>query len=490
MKKLMMAAAALCCVTVGVFTSCTNDDNPVSNSGKALITVNTVALYDELNITDLMSESLNGKLSIIDSVLIYDEAGNLLKKLGAESKTLEPLTIEADNLPNGTYTLVAWQTTRNDDGTIPWFVSGEDQLSTVSISTVYDTFFYTRSLGYASATVTVDGGSIAASVSPKAMGSIIELRIDNLTKDTGYNGISLRGANTQYVIGCRLDPSLTDEDRYIMEREHDWVETVGKFDVGTDSYKFFTLTHGGYVLFSLYGVKEDKSRELLADGYHGYGSGETLIYYFDMNRPGSQPAFFGTYEDFADWKADRDAGILVFNPCLEWGCTIDEVEQYISATHNWFNKDEEIYYNEAWNTWRKMYNVAFLMTEEYEFDTEDGQNMNYVFCYCADPTVPYDKTVNDLLEQGYVYNGKIQFPDEEPFDIYFSADGKTEVFFILYDDNTWEINYQPTDSDDFQYIIPANEAPSRTMVKNYQLTALRRIHAAHRSKQSLAEKHS
>lgn len=477
MRKSMMVAAALCCMTMSVFTSCTNDDNPVPNGGKAVITVNTVALYDELNITDLMQESLKGDLSIIDSVLIYDEAGNLLKKLGAESKTLEPLTIEAGNLPNGTYTLVAWQTTPNDDGKIAWVLSGEDQLSTVSLSTDYDTFFYTRSLGYASATVTVDGGSIEASVSPKAMGSIIELRIDNLTKDTGYNGITLRGENSQYIIGCRLDPSLTDEDRYIMEREHNWVETVGKFDVGTDSYKFFTLTHGDDVRFTLYGVKEDKSREELFKGYHSYAPGESLIYYFDMNRLGSQPAFFGTYEDFADWKADRDAGILVFNPCLEWGCTVDDVEQYISTTHHWYNEDEEVYYNEVWNTWRKRYYVASLMAEEYEFDTEDGQNMNYVFCYCEDPTVPYDKSVNDLLEQGYVYSGQIQFPDDEPFDIYFSADGNIEVFVIIYEDNTWEIDYQPTDPDDFQYIIPANEAPSRTMVKNYQLPALRRTHA-------------
>ena len=466
MKKNKLVAATLCCM-ITAFTACTIDDNPVvPTSGQAMITVNTAALYNELNITDLMPQTLNdGRNTIVDTVLIYNQAGNLLKKLGAETKTLQPLTIEAGDLPNGTYTLLAWQTTRDKDGKIAWFLSDEEQLSTVNLYTIYDVFLYTRALGAASATITIEGGNTEINLSPKPLGSIIELRVDNLTEDKGYTGVTLIGPNSQYVIGCRLDPSLSEEDRWIMEREHDWFETVGKFNAGTDSQKFFTLTHGNKVWFDLYGVKEDGSSEWLLDGGYHLGTGENAIFYFDMNCLRYQPTFFGTYEDFAVWKADRDAGILVVDPCLDWGCSIDDVVQHILTKQWWnFGNDKlELWEGLGWHNW---YFIAYLLTEHYLFETEDGQNLKLALSICHDPTVPLDVANNSLLKQGYIYSGKIAFPGQEPYDIFFSPDGQTEIQTMLYNDGRWQISYQPTDSNDFQYIIPAGETAARTTTES------------------------
>jgi len=470
---MMLAAAALCCMTMSLFTSCTNEDVPVPVSGKAVITVNTVALYDELNITDQMPEWLDGDLTIVDSVLIYDQAGSLLKKLGAETKNLQPLTIEANDLPNGTYTLVAWQTARNDDGRIAWFVYDEEQLSTVYIYTPYTGLYYTRALGYASATITVDDGNIEASVSPKAMGSVIELQVDNLNGQKDYTGVELHGGNEQYIIGCRLDPSLTDEERWVLEREHDWYELIGSLKDGKESYKFFTLTHGDDILFDLYGVCENDSLVWLLNGYHNLGVGENLLFYFDMDRLSYQPTYFGTYEDFPAWKADRDAGILVVDPCLDWGCNIEDVSRHINTKQWW---DYGNYQLEFWEDmgWHRWYYIAYLLTEQYLFETEDGKNLLSALSICHDSTVPIDVAYNSLLKQGYIYS-KFSFPDKDPFYAFISADRKTMALPDQYDDGRWEIFYQPTDSDNLQYITPANEAAAPNRAQSSHLPVFPKV---------------
>lgn len=455
MKTKVMAAAALCCMMTA-FTACTNDDNPVvPSSGDALITVNTSALYDELNIAELMPQWLNsGKITIIDSVLIYDEAGDLMMKLGAEASALQPQTFEAGNLSNGIYTLVAWQTARQDNGKVPWLLSGEEKLSTVSLSATYSGIPYPFALGYASTTVTVEGGNLETTVSPKSLGSIIELRVDNFTEDKGYSEVYLSGGNSQYVVGCRLDPSLTGENRWIMESKPSWNELVGRLKVGTGSEKFFTLSHGNKVWFDLYGVK-DKFHDWLLDGGYNLGTGENVIYYFDMSRLRYQPTFFGTYEDFAVWKADRDNGLLVVDPYLNWGGSFADVDAYVTAKQWWLdgNNSFELWEGLGWHRW---YYVANLLTEQYLFETEDGQNLRVVLSICHDSTVPIDLANQSLLKQGYEYKGKFVYPGNEPCDIFFSADGQTEVQTILWPDGRWEIFYQPTDPNDFQYIVPAD----------------------------------
>lgn len=486
MKAKLMAAAALCCMMTA-FTACTNDDNPVGpSSGEALITVNTSALYDELNIAELMPQWLNsGEITIIDSVLIYDETGKLMKKLGAETSTLQPQTFEAGNLRNGTYTLVAWQTARKDNGTMPWLLSGEEQLSTVSLSTKYSGIQYRFALGYASTTVTVEDGNIEATVSPKSLGSVIELRVDNFTEDKGYSEVQLRGGNFQYIVGCRLDPSLTEEDRWIMEREHDWIEGVGSLKVGSDSEKFFTLTHGDKVWFDLYGV-QDEANDWLLDGGYNLRPGENVIYYFDMSRLGYQPTFFGTYEDFAAWKADRDNGLLVVDPYLNWGGSIADVDAYVKAKQWWLEGNDNI---ELWEGlgWHRWYYIASLLTEQYLFETEDGQNLRFVVSICHDTSVPIDLANQSILKQGYEYKGKLVYPDDEPCDIFFSPDGQTEVQTALWSDGRWAITFQPTDPEDFQYIVPAAAAGARSMGRKSPSAELRQVSAAPRRMPSRTE---
>ncbi len=456
MKMKLMAAAALCCMMTA-FTSCSVDDNPVAPvCGRAMITVNTAALYDELENTDLVSTDLDdGKISLVDTVLIYDQTGNLVIKLGAKSSTLQPITFDSEDLFNGTYTLVVWQTAVNNQyDVLPWYISGEEQLSTVNLTTPYENIGGAFALGYAAATVAINNGFTNVDLQPKSLGSVVDVHVDNFTEDTGYSRLALTGGNSQYVFGCKLDPSLPEEDRWI--KGSDKSETICYIATGDTGRKVFTLTHGDNVKYVLWGLKNNKW-EWIIESYYNLGTGDKTAYYFDMKRRSWQPPFFGTPEDFEAWKADRDEGILVVDPCLDWGCSIDDVEQHVKAKQWWAYGNDKLEIWEAWGMWHKWYYVASSLTEQYLFKTEDGQNLNVVLSICHDSSVPLDVAHNSLLKQGYTCAGKVVFPGYAPRDIYFSADGKTEVQTILYGDGRWEIFYQPTDPDDFQYIVPADE---------------------------------
>lgn len=73
MKGSIWAAAAFCCVaaTSVLLTSCGKEVVPTN--GAAVVSINTVALYDKLEITDLMVEKLDeGGTVVTDSVVVID----------------------------------------------------------------------------------------------------------------------------------------------------------------------------------------------------------------------------------------------------------------------------------------------------------------------------------------------------------------------------------------------------------------------------------
>ena len=70
--KLMVVT--IVCIVMG---ACSNDDvNPVHNDAKAVITLNTAALYEQLNTTSEMNAFLaDSKNYVYATVLIYDQQG-------------------------------------------------------------------------------------------------------------------------------------------------------------------------------------------------------------------------------------------------------------------------------------------------------------------------------------------------------------------------------------------------------------------------------
>lgn len=454
----MTLAAFVCCfMLTSVFTSCTNSDNPAaSNQGSAGIVVNPSTLYNELGIIDLMNQHLaSGETIIFDSVLIYNEAGSLVSKLGAETHSMQRLTIKADALPDGTYTLVVWQTIRDiNDLASVWTVNDEDKLSTVNITSRHSGFGYRRSIGMASATVTVVGGQLSATLAPKPMGSIVELQVDGFTDDKGVDEIHLVSYTEELPYGFKLDPAASEDDRWITIpfKQVSPVISIAIQYLGEEPVKHFTLSHGDDFQMTVYG-RSGETKVLLDAYYHtALTAGDNKVFYMHLDRQDYQPPFFGTPEETAAWKADRDNGILVCDPCLNWGCNWDEVQQEV-VKRQWYkiyDKTPRVYRNNG------MFGAAVLTAhhsaEEYDFETEDGKNLKGVYYDCYSDGLTLEMAEASIVKKGYIYQGVFDNHVSPATDLYLSPDGKTEVMCYQAGEGHICIFYQPTDPDDFQYV--------------------------------------
>lgn len=312
MKKHLMTLAVLfgLATMVCVTTSC-GDDEPEALVFRNGITVDLAALYNEFGIASNMTTGLNrSAVSIIDSVLVYDQTGNLVVEFGSESKTLQYVNYDTKDLKDGTYHIIVWQTaafkTKEKDTTY-WHVYDKEQLRTVKITTKNGNLGAAYALGYAYATVTITDGEVKVILTPKSMGSVIGLHIDNFTsafaEQNDCDQVRLYCNAGQLCNGLYLDPRRSD--RWISESN----QCIGSIFVSdSDENKtiaFFTLTNGNNLTFNLYtydSTTKTKGVVLATKENVKITTGDNNLFYFDMSRLGSQEPFYGTREEYSAWK--------------------------------------------------------------------------------------------------------------------------------------------------------------------------------------------
>lgn len=486
MKKMIYLMTAV--ITALAFNACSVNDNPATPgtpSGRAVITVNTAAMYEEVGMADLIEFNLSRKMSLSDTVLIYDQNGHLVTKVGTETKSFEPLTFEVDNLPNGTYTLVGWQSGNFDYGTPTekmFVLADETELSTVKLLQVDPVVMVAFANGLATATVTVNGNAIEATVAPKLVGSMLTMKSEKAPEEYGFVQVGLYRMD-QVTTGIWLDPARSEDDRWITETYDDDSLPFVYLYPDEKEFMFYTLEQGEDIPLSLVTWKlvDDnyEADEMVAYAHQKLPNGSNSVYYFDVDRITYQPPFLGPTDQLSAWKADRDAGILVNDPYLKWGSNLAEVNAHKQAKQFWVigNNQLEFWENFGWHYW---YYVASGFTGQYIFETEDGQNLNDVMCICHDANLPIDVFTKSLQLQGYTYLGKLHYPDTEDYDdLFLSADGKTEAMVYLNFNGGCIIEYFPFDPEDLNYIVPASLAPANSGMRSIALPAYgRATHSA------------
>ena len=445
-RKAILKALAVLVMGAATMVSCSKDDTQDITNQDAVV-VNTAALYDELGIRNEMAQALaSGDYVLTDTLLVYDAAGSLVVKLGAESNKLEPLTFDVEGLADGSYTLVLWQTARSASGERVWRMSGEDQLATAILDETRSVLHYAFAAGYASSTVRTRGGKLVPTLTPMAVGNIIDMRVENLNEIPQATALSLWGTNIGFYTGIRLAPAMDEEGRWYTDPDSSLSSRVAQLPVGQTSGKFFTLYHGESHSFQLWAdLGDDEEFVDYVVRYFSLFLGRQTVCYFDLGRRSWQPAFIGSLEEFAVWKADRDADIPVTDPLLRWGCSLDEVYDHIFSKV-WYmagNYDLE-YWEEPFESWHQWWSVSpSALTEQYLFETEDGENLRYVQCYCWDRNAPAAFRNNLLQRQGFHATGNTVLFDDDNWDQYLSADGQTEALAVFFDDGYWCITYRP-----------------------------------------------
>ena len=452
MKKLLYLLFVSLLAAAVVSCSKDSDNTPDIPANAIAVSFNTGSLYKDLGILESMADVISpaGSYIIIDSVLVYNQNGGLVTKSGVESNSFDNTALVLNDIPKGIYTLVLWQTTyRTTDGVRAWKVADEESLSTVNVSSDGGSFNYFWALGIASATVELSGNGIKVDLTPKTVGCIVDATIDNYPEDMGYDSVYIMGG--KHSTGVYLDPARKNDP---------WIPskfTGGLFRVmpGTNGKGMgFSLLHGEAIDLWIRGDKGDDNYDEL--GYISpkkLAAGEKYTLYFDNARANWQPAFFGSAEDFASWKADRDAGLLVLNPCLEWGIDLPQVEEYVHQKNWWDEVFDYLYpYSDGWS---KAYWVAEKLQEAYNFETEDGKNLRLVFCFCDDTSLSVDVAYDMLIKQGFTQVGEIQFPEDPHTYLYFvNADKTSQAVINDYMFTNWAVAYEPYCEEDQQYLLP------------------------------------
>lgn len=449
-KNLYLAALLSVSLLAATVVSCKKEPAPDgSEKTAATVSVNIGSMYEELGISGLMAEAVTaaGGYTIIDSVLVYDAKGLLVTKTGVESNSLAKKEVELKGVPAGAYTLVLWQTVYSaSSGVRAWKASDEESLSTVKVTSDGGSFRYVWALGLAAADVTLGDAPAKLEMTPKPAGSIVDVTVDNIPNEPAYTLISI--VSGYHSTGIYLDPSRKDAPWI----QSDFLGVLLKVSPGENGKgKFFSLLNGEDLTLWIRGDKADGYDDLEYIPHKTLAPGESYSAYFDMARSW-QPAFFGSAADFAAWKADRDAGKLVLDPCLNWGAGLSEIEEYVHRKNWWYADNNGLYQSDV--LWGKAFWVARNLKEAYLFETQDGRNLSEVIIYCDDTAVPEEEAEKILKEKGYKYVGEILFPGQErAYSYYVSGDNVSDAVIIDKFFSNWAIDFAPYDSSNLDLIV-------------------------------------
>ena len=460
MKGSIWAAAALCCVAAAslLLTSC--DKYGILTNGNAVVSINTASLYEDLGVVDAVAEKLDqGGYVVTDSVLFYDQQGQLVARRGIEATSLHDVNIILRDLPKGTYTVVAWQTTSR--GIEPWWSLIEaDRLSTARIVQTYpSTSGFMDAVGLYTSTVTIGSEAAVIQAEMEAMGSVVDISVDGLTPECEYEDASLVIWSEAFrVDGFYLNPARSGEDRWVLsDKKIESDLSFGMISSSTPSRTDFTLSHGEKKRVCLYGYdKTTYERKLIISADIALSPGTHPAFYFDLRRISYQPPYTGPAAGFAEWKANRDAGYLVSNPCVDWGTDHQTIRNRVESMMWWRRCNKDLEQDEY--GWLRYYSVANKLYEVYYFAEESGKDLFRVFVFTSDETVPLEVAVTHVALQGYEFKGLLPHPGEQQLGkcyVFLSVDEKTEVQILERGAGGWQIIYMPTEPEDLPNIIPA-----------------------------------
>lgn len=163
---------------------------------------------------------------------------------------------------------------------------------------------------------------------------------------------------------------------------------------------------------------------------------------------------FGPAAGFAEWKAKRDDGFLVSDPCLQWGTDYQTVRNRIESQPWWKPVNDDL--EQDAHGWRRYYSIAKRLYEIYYFNEEGGKDLFRVIIFTEDDKAPIGVAMQHVSKQGFELKGALQSTDtpDTYWYVFLSPDGKTEVMILPNGAIGWEITYKPTDPDELANVIP------------------------------------
>lgn len=177
-------------------------------------------------------------------------------------------------------------------------------------------------------------------------------------------------------------------------------------------------------------------------------------------------------------SADYNNGVVLnldgveLKPYIQFGASLDDVEKYVKANHpEWKQKEQDgLQYSDGETTdmWVRSYGVnddEFIM---FSFNDEVGTNLRIVSYFYNRP-IAFKPVMDELERNGYAIQGVLQLPDD-PSDVaymFLSADKSIEAQFLYSHLGSFGVSFQPTDQNDFNYLVPEPEVKMADCIKLY-----------------------
>lgn len=348
MKKYIMLLVS---AVIMAFASCSDSHEiDIIETGDVTFDINTQSMYDEFDITNgIKRQILMDKLfAIAVKSLIYDQNGCLADSMTTYVYNTNSTQHSYTMLPNGKYTAVFIETVvyvDNDFQPFDYRIEGVDKLSTLQIEQI-STPYWWAAVGVETREFTVNEKQIQ--ITPKALGSIINCRFFDFT-DSPCLKVGL-GTKENYI-GYKLDPSISEESRYMSElSETEYFALLGYAEVEDDEATFDIYVLGKTLTYTFYYQTEKnantnywshlqkESKVTLKIGEKTY-----LAHAYDSNN-GNVYDYYGTYSGMVSWYEalisgkddDDDNGEptptgLVPEVNMKWGSTVSSVQSSMSG---------------------------------------------------------------------------------------------------------------------------------------------------------------
>lgn len=420
-KYILLVVSAL----VLAFTSCSDsEDVEITLYEDVTLNVNTSNAFDIWGLSDFENYLGNDKSKSIGiTSLVYDENGDLARVIKSHTKTFQTVEQTIENIEEGLYTVVIFETLVNDDDNYEssaWILADEDKLSTLKV-----TYQEGRSIAYwhecfgvASVTLNVRKDK-KVNVKPEPVGCLINLDYENFASSS-YNFFSFSSRNN--AIGYKLDPAISEADRYVHSEysaSNLWGD-IGYFYSGegvlddSDGATYFVFQTGNRPY--LFGA----SKDMFVNNKTTFDDDITGTYNFEMGKihqafayyTGGEPAFetyLGSREDFDAWyeQLDKTSNIrptgntIYREPCTNWGTSVENVKNYMGQYELMFDVEEDV---------SGAYSMAYIglnreLFINYYFETKtSGLYQTVVSVSDTEDGASIDEVLKQLESQSYEFD--------------------------------------------------------------------------------------
>lgn len=417
----------------------------------SVLTIDSVALYSELNITEEVKTQLNsGAGVIVDSIYVYEASGNLVSLIGVQSTGLEPVSMNIQGLENGNYTIVTFQYFKNKDGQTVWYTADAERLSNLSIrhaNAVLDCFL---ALGVEKKDITVQNGSFETTVTPKAAGSIVDFQLEGYVKEPNDHyylpSIWLYGD----ICYSGICPGKTGDGYWVVTPEQP--EIIGNLEEGQSHRKYFTLMNGEERTLSIRLASDGYINKVYYQDTISLSPGCNRVCYYNFNPDTFYYSYFGTPEGADAFKKSQSGCNSVYFPPLQWGVSKTDVEKYVSERTNETVLNGQLTVNDNGSTLK--YSLIPGLTELYYFNNADATNLARV-TFSYEGGLSMKKVKSSMEIQGYKYLGSIVDGVLVTF-YYLSPDGQSEftiapnsdIIYVPIGDYSWTASFFPVSQED------------------------------------------